>query len=459
MKATRIAAGLLVGCLLAALPLSAEAAKRKKPKPPQPIEIVADDMYFSDKTGELFAKGNVVITQEDRKIFADVVRGNNKETEVWVDGQARFTEPLTTLNGTKLRYNYGLKYGSLQDVKGKSDHDFLSARSVQFEQGMYTAYDATMTGCPAKVPDQRVTARKVVIWPGDKLIAYDAKVWIRNFVIYSTPRYTKSLKDNAEEEFPRFGHENRDGYYIAQRMNYAFTDNVSVYADLIYYSQTGFKPDFGIVDREDDFTLRLMEAKLRDSNGNWIRKEPELRFEWQKHPVGKTGWNYQFTGSYGLWNDDVKSSWHQDYNLYFSRAPIYLDKAKTWTWRLGFGGEHVRDSYDGSAETVFRYNTSLYKRLTPGLTLITGYNYTSNSNNSGIFNYNRVDVANEWINGFQIQIDKKTAFSFINSYDTLHNRTYENYFTLYRDLHCWRTFVQYRAKTKEWKWELMAIRF
>ena len=460
MRTTKIVAGLLVGLLLLAGPLPVQAAKKKKvKKPPQPIEIVADEMYFSDKTGELFAQGTVVITQDKSKIMAGIMRGNDKQMEIWVDGKAQLIEPQINVTGTKIRYNYGAQFGSMQDIKGKCGNDFISGNNIHFEEGKYTAYHATTTGCPAKgTPDYRITARKIVIWPGDKMIAYDAKVWVKNFVIYSTPRYSRSLrKEDEDDEFPTFGYEDPDGYWIKQRLNYALTDKITAYADLAYYSRAGFRPDFGLIDQEDDYTIRLTEGRFKDSDSRWIRKEPELRFEWHLKPVGKLPWKYYLTASYGKWTDENKSSWHQDYILYFSRNPIYLDQKKTWTWNNGFGGELIRDSYNASNQSILRFNTSLSKRLTPWLRVWSGFNFTSN--NTSVFSYNNANVTNEWVNGFYIQIDKKTGFSFSNSYDTQLNRTYENYFTLHRNLHCWNTTIQYQSKAKKWVWDLRVIRF
>ncbi|NMC32223.1 MAG: LPS-assembly protein LptD [Veillonellaceae bacterium] len=458
MKTTKLFAGILAFLLLFTGYAPVEAAKKKKSKPPQPIEIVADEMYFSDKTGELFAKGNVVITQDKSKILADIIRGNDKETEVWVDGPARLMEPLTNITGMRIRYNYGSQYGFMQDVKGKCGNDFISGKRAHFEEGKLTAYDASTTGCPAiGTPDYRVTARKFVIWPGEKMIAYDAKIWIKNFVLYSTPRYSRSLRKEDENEFPTFGYDDPDGYWIRQRLNYAITDNITAYTDLTYYSRAGFKPDFGIVDEEEDYSFRLITGHFKDSNSRRIRKEPELQFNWNQKPIGKSGWNYYFTASYGKWKDDDKTSWHQDYLLYFPRNPIYLDKKKTWTWVNGFGFEQIRDSYDGSNQNITRFNTALYKALTPWLTAWVGYNYTSN--NASVFTYNHVDVTNELVRGFRIQFNKKTALSFYNSYDTINNRTYENYITLYQNLHCWETRLEYRTVKREWRWDLVVIRF
>ena len=143
MKASKFVAGILVVVVLFAGALPAQAAPRKKKekKPPQPIEIVADEMYFSDKTGELFARGNVIITQEKSKIFADIVRGNDKQKELWVDGKAKLIDPLTNITGVRIRYNYDAKFGSMENIKGKCGDDFVSGSNIHFENGKYTAYN------------------------------------------------------------------------------------------------------------------------------------------------------------------------------------------------------------------------------------------------------------------------------------------------------------------------------
>ena len=81
------------------------------------------------------------------------------------------------------------------------------------------------------------------------------------------------------------------------------------------------------------------------------------------------------------------------------------------------------------------------------------------SNNVSVFTYNAVNVTNELVRGIHIQFNKKTALSFVNSYDMLNNRTYENYITLHQNLHCWNTRLEYRTQAKQWRWDIMVIRF
>lgn len=474
MKPSKVVAGLLIISLLFAgtLPVAAAPKKKKDKKPAGPITIVADELYFSDKTGELFAKGNVVITQDKSRITADLIRGNDKQTEVWTDDAARLTEPRTDMTGMKIRYNYGSQIGSMEDVKGKCGDDFISGKRIHFEEGKVTAYQATTTGCPAKgTPDYRVTARKVEIWPEDKLIAYDAKVWIKNFVIYTTPRYKVSLKKEQETEYPSFGYRDPDGYWIKQHLDFPMDEYFSLRTDLYYYTNKGFKPNFDALYDRREYSLKLSMGEYSNvmtasgdpafgqstNSLNWVTKSPEFRFDWHPQQIGKQPWRFNATALIGKWTDDTKSSWHQDYLVYFTRDPIFLDKKKTLRWNNGFGLEHIRESYDGSAQSIIRYNTSLVKQVNPWLAVWTGYNFTSN--NQSAFAYSQINVGREWYNGVMVKLDRLTSFSYVNSYDLTNGRTYENYYTLYRNLHCWNTYIQYQEKAKRWVWEIMVIRF
>ena len=343
----KIVAGTLVLVLAvfpAALAQAAPNEKKKAKKPPQPVAIEADELYINDKTGELFAQGKVVITQDKSRILSELVRGNTKEMEVWTEDKARLIDPVSDLAGMKLRYNYGAKFGTMQTVKGKCGDDFISGKTARFEGGKITAYDVTTTGCPAKgTPDYRVTAKKVEIWPEDKLIAHDATVWIKNIAVYTTPKYVKSLKKGEkDDEKPRFGYQDPDGFWISQRFRYPFTEELSLIADLNYYTNKGFKPTFELVNEQKDYSMYLSfgdYSSMTTSSdplfggfknvSNWVTKAPEFRFNLHTRRVGKTPFRYDFNAILGNWTDNTKTSFHQDYLLYFTRDPIYFDKKKS----------------------------------------------------------------------------------------------------------------------------------
>lgn len=96
-----------------------------------PIVIEADKLYFSDLTGDLFAQGNVQVTQDQDKLFAALVQGNTKQGEVWVDGKATLVQPEAKLTGQKIRYNYQQKNGTIQNAAGTIGNERVSAVSLR----------------------------------------------------------------------------------------------------------------------------------------------------------------------------------------------------------------------------------------------------------------------------------------------------------------------------------------
>lgn len=424
-------------------------------KPKTPIVVQAEELSFSDLTGDIFAKGNVVITQDKDQLSGDLVRGNTRQTQVWIDGNATYTEPetKTEILGTQLQYNYNEHTGTMAKATGKSGRDFLSGHTIDIMPDEVVIHDGTMTGCPAKVPDYHVSAKKIEIWPGDKMIAYDAKFWIKDKVIYAMPKYQKSLRPEAEAyEMPVIGYDNDDGVYIKQRLEYPLTNNLAVFSDLNYYSALGLKPTYGLQNTAKGFSAKLYAGEEKDSDNEWIKKEPELRLDFYRSKLGNGPLNYSGYALYGDWKDDRKSSWHQEYFAYISHDPIMLDTGKTLKLNLGAGFKHTYESYNDSIVNSYKWDASLGKTWSPKLYTWTAYHYTQNT--ASLFDYDNTDLGRQLDLGFTYTLDSKNAVTFVQTYDVNNDRIYDQDLTWHRNLHCWQADITYRVKRHELKWNI-----
>ncbi len=442
------------------IPAKPSAEKKDKVKK-APLTIEGDELFFDDASGEVHATGNVVVTQAPDTMLTEEMRGNTKATEVWIDGVATMLQPLTRtkMTGHTVHYNYTTKLGKMEEPQGMVGSERIKGKDIEFYPAKMVSHEASMTRCPAKVPDYHISASKVEIWPGDKLIAYNAKVWIKNTVIYSIAKYQRSLRDDAKSEMPRVSYSNSDGVAIQQYLEYPLTNNWALATEQNYYTKHGYKPQYALIDRETNYTFRIDQGEFRDDDSNWVKKEPEFRFEWHAKRIGRLPWSYKFTAIYGKWTDSIKSSWHQDYILYFTRDPIQL--SDTLTWNIGTGLENVRESYDGSSINTLRFNTSLYKTLSPKWNMWVGYNYTKNNNS--IFAYNKVNVARELVAGVSYKIDRMNTIAFSKSYDLANERTYTDTWYWYRNLHCWDMTLSYELNrvddTRKFRWDLAVARW
>lgn len=435
---------------------AATTKKNKEPEPKVPIVVEADEIYFSDFTGDMFAKGNATLTQGNAKLLGSLIRGNAKQNEIWIDDSATFLQPSTKLVGTATHYNYKTRIGTMQKAVGKINRELLVGQNVELFPQEFIIHDGTMTGCPAKVPDYHVSATKVEIWPDDKLIAYNAKFWIKDKVIFSMAKYQKSLrKEDSKSEFPQMGYSSEDGFYIKQYLEVPLGGNIAVFGEPAYYTKAKFKPAFGLVDREDKYKITLQQGNYRDGNGYWVKKEPEFRLDYYSQRLGKLPISYNFYGIYGKWQDTTRTSWHQDYNLFFTRDPIKLND--TLYLYLGAGAEQIRESYDGSTINSLRFSALLGKTWSPRL--YTWAAFGSTRNNTTLFAYGRTDLARELDAGFTYKIDRMNTIGFIQTYDLNNKRIFDQDITWYRNLHCWQAAITYRIKRSELNVDFTITRF
>lgn len=422
-------------------------SKKDKVKPKieakVPIVIEAEKLSFDDMKGDLFAQGNVSVVQDKDKILTDFMRGNTKQTEIWIDGKADFFQLKSTLTGTGTHYNYTTHVGSMHNVTGKIEREHISGKTIEMAPEKMVVHDGTTTECPAKLPDYHVSAEKIEIWPGDKMIAHNAKFWIKDTVIFSLKTYQTSLqKGQGESPFPRVGYYKADGAFIRQYLEFPIGDHVAAYTDFAYYSKAGFKPKYGLINREKNYSLNLMQGDYRDGDGHWIKKEPELKFDLYSKKIGTMPISYTFDAIYGKWTDGAKTSWHQAYTLYFSHDPIKF--SDTLSLNVGTGIENIQESYDHSSRNVLKFDGVLTKQWSSRFE--TTAEYHSTTNNNRLFNYNAPDIAKEVDLGFKYKIDRMNSIGIRQRYDLDAKRIYDQDYTWYRDLHCWQAAITYRAK-------------
>lgn len=415
--------------------------EQKENDKPAPITVEGEEISFNNATGDVYAKGNVVITQKPAVVYADALTGNTKRTEVAIEDEARILQPGMVMNGHKTFYNYQKHTGTMDNAKGVVDKKHVTAEHIEFYPQQYIIYNGTMTKCPAKVPDYHVRAKKIEIWPDEKMIAYDADFLIKGKVIYHTKRYETKIGKNAPKEsaFPRIDYDSDDGVSIAQTFQHPLMDDLYAFADLAYYSDAGYKPSYGIRLDKDQYNITVQQGNARDDDGNWIKKSPEFRFDYFKQHIPDTSWSYNFSAVYGKWKDDDKSSWHQDYVVYFTRDPIQVSKSLTLD--TGFGYEILKESYNDSQVEKLKYDLTLTKIINPKVTVWSGYHHSTDGDK--IFNYDSNNVSEELASGISYKLDEKNRVSVAQSFNLENGHTADMYYTWYHNLHCWNMKLTY----------------
>ena len=422
-----------------------QAKTKPKVEEKLPIVIEADNLSFSDLTGDLFADGNVVFKRDQETILTDHMHGNAKQTEVWMEGQATLQQPGTKLVGTDTHYNYTTRVGDMDMAKGKVGHQYLSGDNITFSPTKLTAYNGTMTKCPAISPDYHMSAERVEIWPGEKMIAYNAKFWIGKTVIYSTSEYETSLvPDEGKSAFPRVGYNSSDGFYISQYLEQPIADRVVAFADVAYTSKHGFVPNYGFISRQNNYTLKLYQGKEENGDNEWIKREPELLLQLKPKRFGKVVGS--FTATAGKWAQGSISGSVQAYNVYFSRDPIKLGSKVTLN--LGTGFTRKEYGYNQSTNDIWTFNTTVTVKPNDRLDTWIGY-YHNDQSGTSPYEYDKIDTSRQIASGFMYKIDKMNSVGVKMEYDVGLQKVDDVDYVWKRNLHCWEADITYRAKRDE----------
>lgn len=434
--------------LVSAISLTGQAADKQEDKVKDvkqvksPIVIEADQLSFSDATGELFADGHVVLTKNIEMITTDHMHGNTKQTEVWMDGKATLEQPGTHLVGTGTHYNYTTRVGNMQKAVGKVGREYLSGNAMEFSPQLLVAHDGTVTRCPAIVPDYHISAEKVEIWPGKKMVAYNAKFWIGKMMIYSMATYETSLVPGEQKSaFPRIGYSSSTGLRIAQNFEYPLANRLVAFADISYYSKNGFVPNYGFMSRQNGYSLKLYQGKEINGDDEWIKREPELMLKADSKRFGKVVQDFTMTS--GKWTEGAISGWRQDYKLYFSRDPIQLND-KT-TLKVGAGFEKINYGYNNSTNNIWSLDTTVTVKNSERLETWVNYAYNSQTGTSP-YAYDRIDTGRELFSGFTYKVDERNYAIVKLDYDIDLDRIKDVDYTWRHNLHCWNADVTYRAK-------------
>lgn len=445
--------------LVSAISVTGQAADKQEDKTidmnqsKSPIVIEADKLSFSDATGHLFADGHVILTKNVEIITTDHMRGNTKQTEVWMDGKATLEQPGTQLVGTGTHYNYTTHVGNMQQVTGKVGKEYIAGNAMEFSPEKMVAYDGTVTRCPAIIPDYHVSAEKVEIWPGKKMVAHNAKFWIGKTMIYSLATYETSLVPGEQKSaFPRIGYKSSKGLYISQYLEYPLANHLVAFSDAAYYSKHGFVSNYGLISRQNAYSLKLYQGKEENGDDEWIKREPEIMLQMNSKRFGKlTG---DFTATSGKWIEGSVSGWRQDYKLYFGRDPIQLG-SKT-TLKVGTGFEKINYGYDNSTNRIWSLNATV--TVKPNDRLETWITYAYN-NQTGIspYEYDRLDTDKEILTGFTYRMNAKNSATVKMDYYIDSNRIKDVDYTWRHNLHCLDADLTYRAKRDQWNVKVSAV--
>ena len=431
-----------------------KADKKAKDEQKQvlPITLYGDRVLYHQDTGDFFAEGNVRILQGQQTLNTVKLEGNTQTGDVFLNAGGKLTDKDAQMTGEWLHYNFNNKTGEIKKITGtsgkdifKADHAIIMPDVITLDEGGQT------TRCPAVEHDPCVliTAQKVEIYPKEKIVAYDVKIYIKGKHVYSRDIWVNRMDSKQEQSFaPKLGYSDNDGLKMKFHYEYNLSERLAAVGDFNYTDKNGYKPTYGINYETRDYYAKLQDSWSEDSDDNWIKKESDITVGLKNQRISDgLPLSYSAYYNHGLWKENSIRSWHTEYGIRINHDRIYFDQDKNLFLDFGIGAKQKKESYDDSKTNTMTYNASLGKKFDERWNTWASYYWEKSEND--LFAYNRPDMSEELQNGLTYNFDKNNSLTFVNRYDLGNGGVYEQDWRYTHNFCCWQIEIEYRDKKAE----------
>jgi len=432
-------------------------------KESNPITIDGDKISYDSESGEFSAYGNVKAQQQNMSLTADGLEGNMSTKDMHAFGNVFWQKDKDHFQGSEVFYNYNTQVGLLE--KGQGTIDNYSIKTAWMEKGpsKATLLDSSFTGCTAeRIKCYEIRAKKMVIYPGQKLVAYDASFYIRGKKIFTLKKYTTSLKKKKKQDeagVPKIGYNSTNGLYLSYNhyLTISNDERDSSFIDFHYYSKSGVHLKYQ-ADREntkDHWTL--IAGKDFDKDKLELETLPEIAWTKKTEQIPHTSLYYNLGADIGYFVQDEKnaSAWRTMANVNISNAPISLSKRTTLNLGTGY-----QKSWYGDNNRLGVFNTSIGINQSLGQRGSTSMTYVHRKiSGQTPFNFDSPGDANVLYNTFSYQVDRMWRVGISTEYNLDAKKFNDIDYTLVRNMHCFESSFTWREKRKEFRWSVDLVQF
>src|SRR5438445_13001020 len=355
-------AAALLACPVVAL-VSVPGAVTAQPAPGDALTVTADRVEYTPRSHAVRADGHAEVTVRDVVITADHLEANTDTQDVTAVGNVTLAQRGSRATGSRLTYNMRTRVGRIEQVAGQFGIWHISGQAIDVTPTGEAASEATITPCDPAHPLYKVTARKIVVVPGQYFTAYDASLWVAGVRVVTLPEYTAFL---GKQSGPTGGYNSLDGIYIEYANSFPVGEFRNDYR-VRFGTLTGLSAEDILSERIADHvvSLHLGRSELLNVNGVLVGVDQyTVNLDYDRQKVPGAPLDFQFAvsaGSYGELATGVATT----------RAEGVLTLATDTVWlspTLAFsaGGRARADGYGtGQQRGVFELSGAMWDLLSP----------------------------------------------------------------------------------------------
>jgi LPS-assembly protein len=205
--------------------------------PAQPWNIDADKITRDQKTGNLVAFGNVIITKQGKRLSADRIVFNQKTGDIRAEGNVMIITGKDVLTGSSVTLNLNTKKGVIDQgtLFIDSNHFYIKGdRIIKTGNDSYTVENPSITSCDGDKPDWKITGKKLDVTIEGYGYVTSAALWAKSVPVLYSPflAFPAKIKRQSGLLVPQIGTSQRKGFEFIQPLYWAINDQ----SDATFYA-------------------------------------------------------------------------------------------------------------------------------------------------------------------------------------------------------------------------------
>jgi len=298
-----------------------------------PVIVDGDQVSYLQKEDKVIAKGNVVLKYKEVTVNCDEAIYEVDKNIASLKGNVKITSEKGVVFADSALYNFATKEIQISTVRVESPPIYGEAKSGKgIYQTQYTLEDGFITTCNLKKPHYRLTAKRITIYPGKRVVAKNVILRIGNLPVFYLPYYSQYIKDRSFPLHVSLGKSKEWGYYILTRWRYYLSEENKGRIHLDWYQKRGegigvtYKSkskNFG----ESLFKFYSIQDKLyREQERNELfdvyPEREGTSFKYLEDDRYKTQFFYSWRPTSNL---SIKSEFHKFSDKYFMKDFFYRE--------------------------------------------------------------------------------------------------------------------------------------
>ncbi len=201
------------------------------------IEADTTDYRFGQEGTVVVAQGNAKVSYKDFFASADYIRVQIEPGELFARGDVVACQGARTIRCDLLAHNLYTGKGRILEPDAHISDLYIHGSEMNLAPGILTLDNAYVTGCELYHPCYRVSSKKLVIYPDDRVVAEWPVLWFENVPVMILPRLVLPLRgdriafaDGEGIPIPKFSYDSSNGFLVGL----TYLDKIQDWAQVRY---------------------------------------------------------------------------------------------------------------------------------------------------------------------------------------------------------------------------------